>query len=136
MGFRVAIGWLIEIRCAPHGSEFGSVNLGFAHHGFAAMGLGFACRGSAFAHLEVWVTVWFIVVVEVSQVWVTVDHGVVKDLTFDLMQFKKDWICLDTTNLRRKRKKNTKNFGFYVDYFIMGHGSYNYHGHCSCTGGC
>ena len=26
-----------------------------------------------------------------------------KDLTFDLMQFKKDWICLDTTNLRGKR---------------------------------
>ena len=54
-------------------------------------------------------------------------------LFFSLLLAQSPSLIGSSTLLSCFRKQNTKNFGFYVDSFIMGHGSWNYHGHCSCT---
>ena len=54
-------------------------------------------------------------------------------LIFSLLLAQSPSLIGSSTLLSCFRKQNTKNFGFYVDSFIMGHGSCNYHGHCSCT---
>ena len=41
----------------------------------------------------------------------------IKDLTFDLMEFKKDWICLDTTLEEEKVSKAM--LKFYIHPFFL-----------------
>ena len=54
-------------------------------------------------------------------------------LFFSLLLAQSPKLIGSSTLLSCFRKQNTKNLGFYVDSFIMGQGSCNYHGHCSCT---